>query len=396
MAAVPTPDTALPPLGLYIHLPWCERKCPYCDFNSHALTGTVPEADYVAALDAELATEARAAGGRRIESVFIGGGTPSLFSAAAIGRILGAADRAIGLADDAEITLEANPGSAEAERFADYRAAGVNRLSIGVQSFDDEHLHAIGRIHDSRAAHAAVAAARSAGFRRLNLDLMYGLPGQTAAQARADLDTALSLGPDHVSHYELTLEPNTVFHSRPPELPDEDTRWAMQQAGAERLAEGGFARYEISAWSRPGGECHHNLNYWRFGDYLAIGAGAHGKITDADGSIRRYRKHRIPERYMQLARAGDATVAGHALSPANIRFEYMLNALRLVEGIDPAHFARRTGLEWSGVAGTMETLCRDGLMRRDAATGRFRPTERGLDFLNELQARFLPEADTDE
>ncbi|MCP1727980.1 oxygen-independent coproporphyrinogen-3 oxidase [Natronospira proteinivora] len=378
------------PLGLYIHLPWCEKKCPYCDFNSHALTGPIPEADYVTALKADMDREAAYAQGRVIETVFIGGGTPSLFSARAIGEVLEHAEQTVGLAPDVEITLESNPGSAEAERFRDYRAAGVNRLSIGVQSFDDRALKAIGRIHDSDQAREAARMAREAGFERLNLDLMFGLPDQSEDQALADVETALALDPDHISHYELTLEPNTAFHSRPPELPDEDQRWAMQERCGEGLERAGLGRYEISAWARPGQACRHNLNYWRFGDYLAIGAGAHGKHSLNDGQVWRNRKHRIPQRFMALTTQGEAEVSRHALTPENRVFEYMLNALRLVEGFSEGHFERLTALDAERIRPALRQLQREGLMQQ--AGEQWRPSARGLNFLNELQARFLPEA----
>ncbi len=378
-----------PPLGLYIHLPWCERKCPYCDFNSHALSGPVPEADYVAALEADLGLEADRAGGRRIESVFIGGGTPSLFSGKAIGSVLEAVDRRIGLAQSAEITLEANPGSAEAARFRDFRQVGVNRLSIGVQSFNDQQLQAIGRIHSAEQARKAVDAARAACIERLNLDLMYGLPAQSPEAAVADLEAALALAPDHLSHYELTLEPNTVFHSQPPALPDEDQRWDMLQACSERMKSAGLERYEISAWARPGSACRHNLNYWQFGDYLAIGAGAHGKVSDGH-EIWRYRKHRVPQRFMSLTAGAGAEVSRHALSTDNRLFEFMLNALRLVDGFSLELFRERTGLDPDLARPGLRSLAADGLMETDASGEHWRPSERGLDLLNECQARFLP------
>ena len=380
------------PLALYVHLPWCERKCPYCDFNSHALTGQIPEEDYLQALEADLSDEARYSSDRSVSSIFIGGGTPSLFSARAIGRILEAVDRDLGLAPEAEITLEANPGSSEAARFADYRAAGVNRLSIGVQSFDDRCLEALGRVHSADEARRAIRAAQEAGFERLNADLMFGLPGQELQGAVRDVRTALDCGIDHLSHYELTLEPNTVFYARPPKLPDEDRRWAMQQVCAEQMTQAGLHRYEISAWAAPGQACRHNLNYWRFGDYAAIGAGAHGKLTLADGGIWRHHKHRIPERYMSLAGA-PARVSWRELGPDERCFEFMLNALRLTEGLSEALFTERTGLGASHIRPRLETMVAEGLMEQRPEGDDFgwRPTNRGLDLLNEMQARFLPE-----
>lgn len=380
------------PLALYVHLPWCERKCPYCDFNSHALAGSVPEDDYLAALEQDLADEARSTSGRPVSSIFIGGGTPSLFSGRAIGRLLEAVDRHLGLATGAEITLEANPGSSEAARFADYRGAGVNRLSIGVQSFEDRCLHALGRVHSADEARAAIAAARAAGFERLNTDLMFGLPGQAVEGAIRDVTTALELGVDHVSHYELTLEPNTVFYARPPALPDEEDRWRMQQACTEKLAGAGLQRYEISAWASPGEACRHNLNYWRFGDYAAVGAGAHGKLSLAEGGIWRHHKHRIPERYMALA-GSPAGVSWRAVGEGDLRFEFMLNALRLTGGFGEDLFVERTGLDPAGIRPALEGLAEDGLMARVPESGEihWRPTGRGLDLLNELQSRFLPD-----
>jgi len=383
----------LPPLGLYIHLPWCERKCPYCDFNSHTLNGQLPEDDYVAALTADLAGESARAAGRPIQSIFIGGGTPSLFSGAAIARILEATDREIGLARDAEITLESNPGSAEVARFREYRATGVNRLSIGVQSLDDRLLKAIGRVHDRAQALGALRQAAEAGFERINADLMFGLPGQSVDDAVADMAGVLAFDIDHVSHYELTLEPNTVFYSKPPERPDEDSRWDMQQACFEQLSRAGLERYEISAWSRPGSASRHNLNYWQFGDYLAIGAGAHGKFTLIREGVFRNRKHRVPEKYMQLAVAGSAEVERYGLDAEQLVFEFMLNALRLTSGFTEQGFERATGLDAAVIRPPLAALEKGGLMASRTETDgtiAWRPSCRGLDFLNELQGRFLP------
>ena len=294
--------TALPPLSLYVHLPWCVRKCPYCDFNSHEARGEVPEEAYVDALLADLATELPAIWGRNLVSVFIGGGTPSLFSARALDRLLGGVRALTALAPNVEVTMEANPGTVERARFADYRALGINRLSLGVQSFDDAALAALGRIHSGDEAHRAIDVARAAGFDEMNLDLMYALPGQGIDAALADLDAALAHAPEHLSCYELTLEPNTLFARFPPELPDDDARWDIQTALAGRLVGAGFERYEISAWARPGHASVHNTNYWRFGDYVGIGAGAHGKISRADDdSITRRWKTKHPARYLELA-----------------------------------------------------------------------------------------------
>ena len=290
------PGLQLPPLGLYIHLPWCERKCPYCDFNSHE-TGRVPEQAYIDSLLADLEADARYTQGRSIATLFIGGGTPSLFSAAAIARLMAGIAARVPLADGLEATMEANPGSAEAEKFAGFRAAGINRLSIGIQSFQDAQLQALGRVHSSDQAHAAIAAARAAGFQRINLDLMHGLPQQDSTLALADLATATGHGISHLSWYQLTIEQNTVFYTRPPLLPVEDALADIQDAGEALLAGTDLRQYEVSAWAAPGQQCRHNRNYWEFGDYLGIGAGAHGKVSFADGRILRYAKRRQPEAY---------------------------------------------------------------------------------------------------
>ena len=380
-----------PPLGLYVHLPWCLRKCPYCDFNSHALHGALPVEDYLQALLRDLHAQAPGVAERTIETVFIGGGTPSLFPAEAVGRLLEAVAAAPGLARDAEITLEANPGAAEAQRFRGYRAAGVNRLSVGVQSFDDRALTLLGRIHGSAEAVAAARAAREAGFQRVNLDLMYGLPGQSPAAAAADLEQALALGPDHLSHYQLTLEPGTAFHARPPRLPDPDTCAAMLDACQERLAAAGFNRYEISAYARPGSQCRHNLNYWRFGDYLGIGAGAHGKLTDtAACTIRRSARVALPRAYIATAGQPAAEAAGRLLSPADRVLEFMMNALRLPAGVPLELFRQRTGLPAAALEPGLSRGRAAGYLVADAE--RLAPTAHGLDFLNEVLELFLPEA----
>src|SRR5690349_6854568 len=328
-----TADT-LPPLSLYVHLPWCVRKCPYCDFNSHEQRGVLPFGAYIDALLADLDHDLPLAWGRTVHSVFFGGGTPSLFPPEAIDAFLQQAAARLRFAPDAEITLETNPGTAEHGRFEGYRAAGVNRLSFGIQSFDDACLQRLGRIHDSREAEAAVRMARDAGFDDFNIDLMYALPGQDLAMAAADVRRAIALGPTHLSHYQLTLEPNTVFAARPPaDIPDHDAAYDIQEHCQAILADAGYAQYETSAYARPGRQCAHNLNYWRFGDYLGIGAGAHGKIsTGATGEIRRRWKPKNPRDY--LASAGTAAGIGgdDAIAPENRPFDYMLNTLRLVEG----------------------------------------------------------------
>jgi len=333
------------PLALYVHVPWCVKKCPYCDFNSHGLKGRLPEAEYVQALladlDADRAAFADALDGRGIETVFFGGGTPSLFSGAAIGATLDGVAARIPIARDAEVTLETNPGTVEHGRFRDYRAAGVNRVSLGVQSFDDEALRRIGRIHGADEARRAVRLAQDDGIDNINLDLMYALPQQSEQGALADVAEAVALAPQHISHYQLTLEPNTLFAARPPKLPNDDAAWAMQERCQAALADSGYAQYEVSAYARDGRECRHNLNYWRFGDYLGIGAGAHGKLTAPDGAIRRTWKLKHPERYLAAA-AGAERLGGDDLVPPEQRpFEYMLNALRLNEGFALSAFAAR-------------------------------------------------------
>ena len=373
------------PLGLYVHLPWCERKCPYCDFNSHERE-QLPEDAYVTTLLADLDGEAAAAGGRPVETVFIGGGTPSLFSREAIARLLQGIRERVVLTADAEITLEANPGSAEAAKFTAFRAAGVNRLSLGIQSFDDDALARLGRVHDRAQALAAIAAAREAGFDNLNLDLMHGLPGQDLAAGLADLDTAIALGPEHLSWYQLTIEPNTVFHRRPPVLPGEAILGDLESEGAKRLESAGYGRYEVSAWSRPGRRSRHNLGYWTFGDYLAIGAGAHGKVTGVDGRVRRYAKRRQPEAYLE-ALPGGFTASERDLDPADLAGEFMLNALRLVEGVPRARFAEATGLDDVAIASTVDALVGKGLLRNDPA--RLGTTPLGLAFLDDVVGAFF-------
>lgn len=384
------PETALPPLTLYVHLPWCVRKCPYCDFNSHALRDTLPEADYLAALEADLARAAEAVGSTRpIRSVFFGGGTPSLFSPAAIGRILERTLASFACAPDWEVTLEANPGTLEHGRFADYRAAGVNRVSLGVQSFDDTALQRIGRIHDADQARRAAESLHAAGLDNFNLDLMYGLPGQDLAGAERDVEQALALDPAHMSHYELTLEPNTLFAARPPKLPDEETRWAMQEACQARLSDAGFTQYEVSAYARPERECRHNLNYWTYGDYLGIGAGAHGKLTLPDGRIERYWQLKHPRDYMAAAVGGGAEGGRNVVPAAERRFEFMLNALRLRGGFRLDTFATRTGLSPESLRPALEDAAARGLMQQTA--GHWQASTLGWRHLNTLQGLFLPD-----
>jgi oxygen-independent coproporphyrinogen-3 oxidase len=383
-----------PPLSLYVHLPWCVRKCPYCDFNSHVVPSAgLPERAYVAALLDDLEYAAAECAGRPLVSVFFGGGTPSLFSAEAVGRILERAARVLQPVGDLEVTLEANPGTIEHGRFAEFRAAGITRVSLGAQSFDDRHLRALGRIHAQRDTLAAVEELHAAGLVNFNLDLMYALPEQTPEEALQDLEQALVLEPAHLSHYQLTLEPGTPFAHRPPPLPDEDACWEMQFACEERLAAAGFRHYEVSAYAQPGRECRHNLNYWTCGDYLGVGAGAHGKLTDAAGGVvTRTVRHRHPNSYLNAGNA-QARVAERRVVPVEDRpFEFLLNALRLVDGFDTLLFEERTGLPWSTVAGPLEIARNRGLLEHRGAD-RWLPTSLGRQFLNDLQAIFLPPAD---
>ncbi len=373
-----------PPLGLYVHVPWCVRKCPYCDFNSHEAPGALPEAAFLEALERDLTTDTGRVAGRPLASVFIGGGTPSLLSARAVGRLLEAVARHLPLSPDCEITLEANPGTAEAGRFRGYREAGVNRLSIGVQSFDDRALRALGRIHDGAQARRAVEQAQAAGFRRINLDLMHGLPGQTPAAALSDLETACALGPGHLSWYQLTLEPNTRFHAHPPALPDEDTLAAIQDQGLALLAQCGYRQYEVSAFARPGERARHNLNYWRFGDYLGIGPGAHAKLSLADGRILRLAKRRHPRAYLE---AGEGFVSSRRVLDADdLRLEFMLNVLRLREGFPAGLYTRHTGRPLADLAPGIREAVRQGLL--EATHRRLRPSPRGWRYLNDLIGLF--------
>ena len=379
-----------PPLSLYVHLPWCVRKCPYCDFNSHTAGGAAPTGRYIDALLTDLDREAQRAAGRTVASVFLGGGTPSLFSPGEIGRLLdGAADR-LAFAPDIEITMEANPGTLECGSPAGYRAAGVNRLSIGAQSFNDVSLQRLGRIHNSDDIRSSVRDVVAAGFDNFNLDLMHGLPGQTAAMAQDDVRAAIELGPSHVSWYQLTLEPNTVFYARPPAgLPDDEAAWEIQDAGGELLERAGYAQYEVSAWAHAGRECRHNLNYWLFGDYLAAGAGAHGKLTDG-AAVLRYRKPANPLQYMQAMEAGEHGADAEVLAEPDVLFEFMLNALRLREGFPERVFEQRTGFAAEVLAEEAAQAVAKGLLER-RKNGIWQPTTLGWRFLNDLQAEFLRE-----
>ena len=376
------------PLALYVHIPWCVRKCPYCDFNSHEARGAIPQREYADALIEDLAHDAPLAAGRRIESVFFGGGTPSLFLPDTIGRILEGADRIVPFAADTEITLEANPGTIEHGRFDGYLAAGVNRVSFGVQSFDDTALARIGRIHGAAEARDAVRQAQDAGFAQLNLDLMYALPGQSLDAALADVDAAIALAPTHVSHYQLTLEPNTLFAARPPKLPDDDAAWAMQDASQAALAAAGYAQYEVSAYARPGARCRHNLNYWRFGDYLGIGAGAHGKLTTEDGSIVRTARKKLPRSWLE-ARGAARLAPLERVEPGQRPFEFMLNALRLVdEPVSLAGYEARTGLDRGTLDAGIARLRERGWATLSGDT--LATTASGRRFLNDAIEAFLP------
>ena len=381
---------ALPPLSLYVHLPWCLKKCPYCDFNSHESSGAVPETRYIEALLADLESALPLVWGRRVHSIFIGGGTPSLFAPEGIDRLLGGIRARLPLEPGLEVTLEANPGTFERERFKAFRGAGVTRLSIGVQSFDDEMLARIGRVHDGAQARAAVEEARTS-FDTFNIDLMYALPGQTLAQLASDLGTALAFQPPHLSIYHLTVEPNTVFANRPPVLPDDDLASDMLDLITERTAAQGLQRYEVSAFAQAGHRCAHNLNYWQFGDYLGIGAGAHGKLSFPHRVLRQVR-WREPQLYMQHALAGRAVSNEHEVKRRDLPFEFMLNALRLREGFELARFGERTGLPLSAVLPRLQQAQQRGLLVHEEAAGVWRPSERGFDFLSDLQEIFLPPA----
>lgn len=376
---------ALPPLSLYIHLPWCERKCPYCDFNSHE-ADEIPEQAYITALLQDLDQDLALAGDREVGTLFIGGGTPSLFTAESISRLMQGLSERLNLAANLEATMEANPGSAEADKFLGFRQAGINRLSLGIQSFQDDKLLALGRVHDSEQAQAAIDYAKAAGFDSFNIDLMHGLPGQTEANAIHDLEIALSFQPPHLSWYQLTIEPNTVFNKRPPTLPLEDILADIQDRGELLLANHGYGQYEVSAYSRPDMPCRHNLNYWSFGDYLALGAGAHGKITSEDGSIKRYAKTRAPQDYL----AGKKfTASNRALNRDEIIGEFMLFALRLNEGFSVQWFEQVTHLSIEELTAKVQPLVARELLSWEKDN--IRATALGRRFLDTVIAHFLPE-----
>ncbi len=379
----------LPPLSLYVHLPWCVQKCPYCDFNSHALKSVIPAGRYIDAVLADLENDLPMVWGRPVHSVFFGGGTPSLFSAADIDRLLAGIRSRLQLAPAAEITLEANPGTVEHDSFSAYRDAGINRVSLGVQSFDNELLVAIGRIHGRDEVERAIASIRAAGLDNFNLDLMFGLPGQSLGGAINDIQAALQHAPTHLSHYQLTLEPNTAFHARPPELPHDDLCWDMQELTASLLEAGGYEQYEISAWSLPGSACKHNLNYWRYGDYLGVGAGAHGKLTlPASNEIRRTSKLRHPTAYMAALEQRNWRAEDFAIAAEERKFEFFLNQLRLRQGANLADFTPRTGLPEEVFSDAVAVACERGLLLREGS--QLLPTELGWRFCNEVQALFLP------
>lgn len=369
------------PLSLYIHIPWCVRKCPYCDFNSHALQGLLPEKAYIAGLMMDLEHYSPLLGDRQLTSIFFGGGTPSLFSAASIESILKGVESRVPFADDIEITLEANPGTIDQQHFKDYRLAGINRLSLGIQSLQDDKLKTLGRIHDRSNALAGIEIARAAGFDNFNLDIMYGLPNQSIEDALSDIQCALATGPSHFSWYQLTIEPNTVFYRYPPALPHDDFVWEMQQAGQALLQSHGFTQYEVSAYARDHKECRHNRNYWEFGDYLGIGAGAHSKLTLAD-SVIRFAQVRQPKDY--LARM--ECKAGKAVSAKDLIFEFMLNALRLVQGVPASYFVERTGVPLNTIQNELKKLRSLDLLQADA--NYLRTTEKGLRYLNEVLLQF--------
>ena len=376
-----------PPLSLYVHIPWCVQKCPYCDFNSHGLKSAIPEKEYVSHLLDDLATDAKRIGERPVETIFIGGGTPSLFSEEAMHALIKGIRERVNLAENAEITMEANPGTVESGRFRGFRQAGVNRLSVGVQSFQPAHLSLLGRIHDDAQATKAVQQAHEAGLPTFNLDLMHGLPQQTVANAMSDLDQGIALSPYHLSWYQLTIEPNTPFYSKPPTLPDDDILWEIQKQGHELLSSAGFEQYEISAYGKPGHQCQHNLNYWRFGDYLGIGCGAHGKITDvSDGSITRTVKVKHPRGYMELSRP--YMDKENLVQAADLPFEFFMNRFRLVEPCPIADFEALTGVPLqSNELRALEDAQRQGLL--DISDSHWQVTAKGRRYLNTLLTCFV-------
>ena len=384
--------TELPPLSLYIHIPWCIKKCPYCDFNSHELNDTLPEQQYIDALLSDLDQQLANVWGRSIQTIFIGGGTPSLFSAEGMNQLLSGLRARLNFPPTIEITLEANPGTVEQIRFEDFHAIGINRISIGVQSFNNKHLKQLGRIHSAREAIKAIEIAHKAGFEKINIDLMYGLPGQSIGEALGDLQCAFALNPDHISHYQLTIEPNTLFHHQPPLLPDDDQLTEIEEACREQLAMHDYLRYEISAFARPGQQCEHNLNYWQFGDYIGIGAGAHGKITfGAEQAIRRYWMVKNPRDYLDAANQSNQThrlSGSKKLSEKETAFEFFLNAFRLVNGFDTELFQLHCGLPISSIEKDLQLAEQKDLI--NWGLKEIQPTKLGLQYLNNLTEIFLP------
>lgn len=378
-----------PPLSLYVHMPWCVRKCPYCDFNSHAVPENLPAADYIRALIADLEQDLPLVWGRPVQSIYFGGGTPSLFSAGHIAEFLSAARARLDLRPDIEITLEANPGTIEHDSFTAYAQAGINRVSLGVQSFDDDVLRRIGRIHGRQEIDQSLQLLKSAGISNFNIDLMYALPGQSPAQSRRDIELAISAGPAHISFYQLTIEPNTAFAAQPPTLPVDDVAWDMQQTGVDSLEAAAWEQYEISAFAQAGRQSRHNMNYWRYGDFLAIGAGAHAKITlPAQNKVQRYAKHRHPRRYLQAVESGDWLARKSDLSNGERVFEFFLNQLRLKQGVYIDDFSPRTGLPWQQVESRVQQAIDKGLL--EICQERLRPTGLGWKFVNDIQQMFLP------
>ena len=380
--------TVPPPLSLYIHTPWCVRKCPYCDFNSHEIKQELNEKQYLQALLTDVEQDLPRVWGRRIQSIFIGGGTPSVLSPDFYDRLFSALRALLMVSANAEITMEANPGTTDYARFRGFRGAGINRLSMGVQSFDDQHLKALGRIHNADEVLKAFDAARQAGFTNINLDLMFGLPGQTVQQGLSDIEQALRLQPEHLSYYQLTIEPNTLFHAQPPSLPDDDRIWGIQRKAQLRMTEQGYAQYEVSAYARPSRQCLHNRNYWEFGDYLGIGAGAHSKLTDVNQQkIHRLVKEKHPREYMSKTAQSGAIISEQVLSRDDLALEFMMNALRLSDGFPVTLFAERTGLPITVVEEPLQQAEHQGLI--EWTLDIIRPTEKGKWFLNDLLALFL-------
>jgi oxygen-independent coproporphyrinogen-3 oxidase len=379
----------LPPLSLYVHLPWCVHKCPYCDFNSHALKGDLPGDEYVQALLKDLEQELPLVWGRIVHSIFFGGGTPSLFSARQIAALMSGFRSRLRISPEAEVTLEANPGTTEHDSFAAYHEAGINRVSLGVQSFSDDRLSDIGRIHGRAHVEQAVVAIQKSGIRNFNIDLMFALPGQSPGEALEDVRQAIACGPAHVSHYQLTIEPNTAFHAKPPALPDEDSAWEMQQECGRILSTAGYEQYEISAWARPDFQCRHNLNYWRYGDFVGIGAGAHGKITlPSEQTVRRRVRQKHPRSWMKGVLEGRGIIEDRNLGPDERVFEFFLNQLRLRDGVLKDQLEPRAGVAWNEVAAKVGDAIEKGLLREDNKL--LSPTEMGWRFSNEVQAIFLP------